>query len=58
MVESVYTSDLKSDALRACGFESRSSYHITATLAQLEEQLICNQQVISSSLIGGSIMRP
>ena len=31
VVESVYTSDLKSDAFMACGFESRRSYHLTTT---------------------------
>ena len=29
-----------------------------ATLAQLVEQLICNQQVVSSSLTGGSTLSP
>jgi hypothetical protein len=50
----VYTADLKSAGLRPCGFESRPSYKI-ADVAQLAEQLICNQQVGSSSLPVSSI---
>ena len=39
------------------GIQSREQYVISyqaknASVAQLEEQLICNQQVVSSSLIG------
>ncbi len=30
---------------------------LNATVAQLEEQLICNQQVGGSSPLGGSILR-
>ena len=49
MAELVDAGDLKSPDHRLCGFESRSGYK-HADVAQLAEQLICNQQVGSSSL--------
>ena len=50
----VYTSDLKSDARWACGFESHRSHHF-ARVAQLVEYFHGKEKVISSILIAGSI---
>jgi hypothetical protein len=38
-------------------FKSYHPDHLNATVAQLAEQLICNQQVVSSSLTGGSNLK-
>ena len=53
MAELVDAGDLKSPDHVLCGFESRSGYK-HADVAQLAEQLICNQQVKGSIPFGGS----
>ena len=51
----VATKDLKSFGTKVpCRFESGPGYYLIASLAQLVEQIICNDQVVGSSPTRGS----